>query len=245
MIVIGSNEARHVVAAFAMQRIPYNIEPLITDAGDMGDFSNTVRDFYIERKVAWGASNENTDHFVNKDLWASMTDGRLLSQAARLHDNFTGYRGMIVEGDLEKFLRVNPGRRNFVESTLVILSVQFGIHLLFSTNVQMTARLVKWIDAKIGHPPPEPKQKLMKNVDKRVGSLMSLVKGLGEKRAIALLNEYGSVHEIAHQVAKSVAKKVDGVGRTLATNVIEGLNRGHVAEHTSGDEELPESMRVE
>jgi ERCC4-type nuclease len=131
------------------------------------------------------------------DFVASVMDGRMFRQAARL--SASQHRGIIILEGIAKDIANHGISREALQGALISVSVIFGIPLLRSLDAAETARLIvhtsKQVRAvqsgAIARKGRRPKAKHRVQLQ-----ILQELPGIGPTRAQALLDKYGSVEKV-------------------------------------------------
>ena len=154
------------------------------------------------------------------DLAASLVDGRLFPQVARLAHS--PYRSLIlIEGPAPAS---EPGvSRHSLEGALVSIAAIWRIPLLHSSDSQQSARMLRFIADQVR----SPQERMLRRFDrkpKRVGSrrlfLLQSLPGVGPALADRLLSRFGSIERVVTVDAATLAG-VRGIGPRKAARIRE------------------------
>lgn len=188
---------------------------VITARLQIGDFliDDSV---IIERKTA-------------ADFAASLLDGRLFSQAARIVQSPLR-PAYIIEGNAEdwKALKV---KRAALQGALISLMLTFDIPVLRSNDPQETARLLFYagqqlVRARTGEQVPTRQIKAKRRSTRQRRVLQSLP-GIGPDRAKRLLEHFGSVRACLAADAEALAA-INGIGPTTARRIVETVEEERI-----------------
>lgn len=190
---------------------------VIERLGDMTGVSTVVKridcgDYLLNNRIA-------VERKTVMDLVASIVDGRLFVQAARMADGRHAPL-LIVEGTI-----VDDGTmcmtRGAVQGAIASLALFFGIPCLRARNPQETANLLLYAAQQStrhnvrtvyrhGYRP--------KGVRKRQLFILQGLPGIGPRRAELLLDTLGSVQAV-FTAGEDALREVAGLGRTTATKI--------------------------
>ncbi len=153
------------------------------------------------------------------DFATSIVDGRLFKQMIRLAG--TSLKGILVlEGVGSDMQRIGV-QRQALQGALITVSLILGIPVLRSMHAEETARLIVYAARQmdlattegIGRPGYRPKTKR-----KRQLFILQGLPGVGAKRALDLLDRFGSVLGVISASASELAE-VQGVGPGTAAGI--------------------------
>ena len=204
MIYIDSHEKPYVFQAFDSAGIQYQKKELQYGGEQVGDFTDDK---------TWIAERKTADDFVS-----SVMSNRMIMQSVKLTSLFPGHRFLILKGNLTSaIMKTKPLNKNYIESVLVEVAATYHITVIPSDSVNHTARIVKQLDKFVNKLPDPAPMMVWMDKDPRI-SLLGNIPGIGEKKALALLNHFGSIAKI---VSASLAEimEVDGIGPKLGAKV--------------------------
>jgi len=175
-----------------------------------------IGDYLIPDEIA--IERKRIDDFVS-----SIFDGRLFNQAKKLVENYPK-PVMIVEGDLN-IARKITSRWSSVIGALISLSLDFNIPILYTSNTQETAELIKHIAIR-EHRRKEKRASVVINKKPRLAEthewqeyIVQSLPYVGPKLARRLLNHFGSVYRIFNATVSELAK-VEGLGEKRASEIV-------------------------
>ena len=153
------------------------------------------------------------------DLVGSLKDGRLFSQARRLaNSDLTS--AVILEGRGRDLIGCEM-RREAILGAVVSLAVVYGLAVLRSVDPVETAQVLAYAAGQLQrHRAEIPRRHGVRPKTKRRVQLRLLegLPGVGPKKAVALLERFGSVAAVFHADQEEL-ELVDGVGRRLADRI--------------------------
>jgi DNA excision repair protein ERCC-4 len=159
-----------------------------------------------------------------RDFLSSIISGRIFKQAYRIAQS--GKNSLIVlEGERSMSFSTSISRKA-IKGAIIHLIVFIGIPVIYTLNLQETAEILisilqqckrktlprkKYIQLRI------PGLRFNREQRQKLFILQNL-SGIGTKRALALLNSFGSIERIM-SASPDDLKKVQGVGKKLADNI--------------------------
>ncbi len=189
---------------------------------DVGDYIVSDR-IGIERKSA-------------NDFISSIVDGRLFDQAKRLCSSFEKPI-IIVEGSLQKALRLRNIHRNAVLGAYISLALDFGITVIQTRNEEESAEVIKRIALR----EYEKGRKV-----KAITSTGTKVKGrsirelqlqvlqcfpyIGPKIAQRILEVFGSIQRFCNASLSELAR-IEGLSESKASEIIQILRAQYTSTH--------------
>jgi ERCC4-type nuclease len=122
---------------FFKRNVPYKRAQLTFGGIQCGDYTNEDYDFLVERKKA-------------PDFVASVLDGRLFDQIAKMHDYYEGYREVIFIGDWDETIESvrkehGEGVAAFVESSQLRLQLM-GVQWFVACDEHDAAKRIIFLD---------------------------------------------------------------------------------------------------
>lgn len=197
MIIVDDRESKKV-----QQALRKYFPDLVVRRLDYGDVIDTEKDIAIERKG-------------DLDLSSSIMDKRLPNQAEGMQNAFS--HAYIIKVGTYENVRVNRYHKNmsinrFIGAETDCLCYN-GIPVLQCENLSQYARYVDSIFRKHGE--KKPRKVLQRKNKKKDDGKLSVLLGihlLGEKRARALLKQFGSIGEIC-KASETDLMSVHGIGR--------------------------------
>lgn len=151
------------------------------------------------------------------DFAASLIDGRLFSQAARLQQLAPGRAVMILEGDSRELAATGVSRKA-LQGALIALTVVFGIAVLRASDAGETARLICYAAGQLRRAAtgaiPRPGYRPRRLATRQLYLLQGLP-GVGPKRAALLLERFGSVAAVCNAGVNAL-QEVTGIGPETA-----------------------------
>lgn len=158
------------------------------------------------------------------DFAASLIDGRLFSQAARIVQSPLR-PAYIIEGSASdwKSLKVS---RPALQGALISLMLIFDIPVLRSTGPEETAKLLcyagqQWSRARSGGLMPH-RQIKAKRRSTRQRRILQALPGVGPDRAKRLLKHFGSVRACLSADAEALAE-IEGIGPATARSIVQAV----------------------
>jgi len=216
MYLVSATEPRK---AFFKQGIPSSVPE---------EFGCDLLAFVGEEKV--GAQIKT----IPEDFIASIEDGRLQKELSLMKQ--ISYPLLILEGQF-KFvgdeLVVNrrvtrftkEGIRNLLRSCLL----QFGVPYEYSENAHETVQIWESFLDYIGKPhhnslKTRPKAMQWGGIDEQLLFFIQGLPRIGYSRALALINNFGSIHAICNANVDDLAQ-VEGIGEKTARTIYEFIRR--------------------
>jgi len=181
---------------------------LVFNGIECGDYTNTGKDFLLERK-SWN------------DFITSVADGSLISQCIRMCENFRGPKYVAFEGDWEAM--VESITEKWIKSKVLSIPLRlahvYGIQFEKCADALELAELIKHLDHYASSLSKDEDDIYMglhisKTVDYRIRPLLTVPR-LGETAARNLIKQYGSLFKVIQACCtnpKAVAKGVERVG---------------------------------
>jgi len=167
------------------------------------------------------------------DLVASIKDGRLFLQAARLASS-TKMSLMILEGTTRNIQSIKM-KRESIQGALICLSLKYQIPIIRSTSPEETGKLLllAWTHMSnkeriIRYYPNRPGPFKRDNKRKQQLFILQGLPGIGPVRAELLLNKFGTIRVILMADITNL-KEITGIGKYTAQKIISILN-----ENTTG-----------
>ncbi len=202
-VLVDHSESRSVLLA-AMRR---------SGAFEIGMVNLTTGDYLIDNEVL-------IERKSAADFAASLLDGRLLPQVARLaHSTYRSL--LLIEGPTgETIPGVHP---HSLEGALVSIAAMWRLPVLHSSDADQSVRILRFLADQAR----EPHQRVLRRFDRKPKRLASrrlfLVQGLpgvGPALASRLLGHFGSVERLFTAAAATLAE-VRGVGAKKAARIRE------------------------
>jgi DNA excision repair protein ERCC-4 len=163
-----------------------------------------------------------------RDFALSLVDGRLFHQAHRLRG--TGWPcALIIEGNMADLAQVHV-RREALQGAIITLSLVFQIAVFRAITAAETARLLVYAGSQLqrescGHV-VKPKRRCSQRRRAQLFVLQSLP-GIGPKRAVALLDRFGSVKAVMNASSDELAA-VSGMGPGVIQKVQWAIGAGDI-----------------
>ncbi|WP_373506524.1 ERCC4 domain-containing protein [Thiocapsa sp.] len=153
------------------------------------------------------------------DLAASIKDGRLFAQAARLAS--AGPRGALILEGTGKDLTESRMPREAIQGTLVTLTLFFGLPLLRARDPEESARLMlfaarqqrSFARGAIPRHGKRPRGKM-----RLQSHILQGLPGIGPERAKRLIEHFGSIEAVMAADAEALAS-VPGIGDSIAKTI--------------------------
>ncbi|MEM4248153.1 MAG: ERCC4 domain-containing protein [Candidatus Nanoarchaeia archaeon] len=158
---------------------------------------------------------------TTNDFAISIIDGRLFKQAYRLVE-ITENPILIIEGESFQGLNVS---NNAIRGALICLAQTFRIPVLRTKDQKDTAWHINQLceqRERIGSNKGARKGYLPKKLETQKEYILRSLPGVGTKIAKILLDEFGSVKNLANAEEQEIAK-VPGIGKTKATKIYQIL----------------------
>ena len=170
-----------------------------------------IADFLVSDRCA-------IERKTDSDFLASIKDRRLFNQAQELASTFSRPI-MIIEGDVFMQSGFHP---NAIRGALIALSVDYGINILYTKDLNETAKTIYLIAKREQKDNKRNlmlrgKKKALTDQDKKTNLIESLP-NIGPNLAKKLLEKFGSISNLINASEKEIAK-VDGVGDKRASDI--------------------------
>jgi DNA excision repair protein ERCC-4 len=166
------------------------------------------------------------------DFAASLIDGRLFSQAARLVKQSLR-SACILEGTMEDWTRLGV-RREALQGALMSLSLIFDLPVFRSSGPEETARLLVYASRQFSRlsraEPAYLRVGKAKRLQTRRLRLLQSLPGVGPDRARGLLNHFGNVRTCLLATIDELLE-VPGVGQKTAEAIQEVMG-GHIVDRS-------------
>lgn len=185
MIIIDSKEVStqpKIIKAFKKLHISYRVMPL-----QVGDFTNVKGTFIVERKSL-------------NDLWSSIIDGRLDKQAKDMYEIYKKNRYVFVEVGAylhNSLVKKNPGYVYKKFGEIENWGCQVREYVSFEDLVYKIDSLDKYLGSERVI---RVVRKKMKSVPDNIRLLARGIDGVGEKRAVQMLEECGTPMKIFEDI---------------------------------------------
>src|SRR6201982_686385 len=180
-----------------------------------------VGDFVVSGQIVF--ERKRADDFA-----ASLIDGRLFSQAARLVKQPLR-SAIILEGNLEDWTRLG-GRREALQGALLTLSLIFDLPVVRSVDPRETARLLVYASRQFSRlhraEPAYTHVVKAKRLKTRRLRLLQSLPGVGPDRARGLLEHFGDIRACLLATVDQMIE-VPGVGQKTAEAICEVLGSKH------------------
>ena len=153
------------------------------------------------------------------DLCASLIDGRLFSQAAKM-SKLAGHPVIILEGSSKDADKSHVSRES-VQGALITLSVFFSIPVLRALDSEEIVRLIDYTVAQAGRFQKSSVLRHGYRPKRRKARQLYVLQGLpgiGRGRAEKLLETFGSIEEVVTADEDELAD-IDGIGKTTAKRI--------------------------
>lgn len=168
------------------------------------------------------------------DFGASLIDGRLFKQAARLARADAERVALILEGRGADLIQTGV-RREALQGALIAISVGLGIPVLRAVDADETARLIVYMARQLGRAAdgalPRPGRRPKRKRARQLYILQSLPR-VGPARARTLLDTYGGIEGVFAADEAELAA-LPGIGRCTA-KAIRWIARERGAEEERG-----------
>lgn len=191
MIVIDSKEAQKqpkVIEGFRKAKVKYRIMPL-----EVGDFTNDKQTFIAERK---GMS----------DFWNSMVDGRIDDQPIRMNEIYSKNRYMFIESGAFSYQSKTKHSTSWCYSKYGEIE-NWGVHVREYVNYIDLARKLNSLDIYLGTEKVVREKRIKyRGVPDNVKLVMG-VRGVGRKKAEAMLKECGTPFRVFNDIVNNRGSK--------------------------------------
>ena len=153
-----------------------------------------------------------------KDLMASVFDGRLYDQCARLKENFE-HPIVLVEGNVDEIEEITDNPLVFY-GALSRVALEFKIPIIPTPSASHTAKLLVALCSKKDGPkgPYLKKIKKSSNLETQQLSTLCSLPGIGEKFAVRMLEKFGTPLKVFSATTSELAK-VEGLGESRAKKI--------------------------
>ena len=153
-----------------------------------------------------------------KDLMASVFDGRLYDQCARLKENFE-HPIVLVEGNVDEIEEITDNPLVFY-GALSRVALEFKIPIIPTPSASHTAKLLVSMCSKKDGPkgPYLKKIKKSSNLETQQLSTLCSLPGIGEKFAVRMLEKFGTPLKV-FSATTSELSKVEGLGEARAKKI--------------------------
>ena len=153
-----------------------------------------------------------------KDLMASVFDGRLYDQCARLKENFE-HPIVLVEGNVDEIEEITDNPLVFY-GALSRVTLEFKIPIIPTPSASHTAKLLVALCSKKDGPkgPYLKKIKKSSNLETQQLSTLCSLPGIGEKFAVRMLEKFGTPLKVFSATTSELAK-VEGLGESRAKKI--------------------------
>ena len=153
-----------------------------------------------------------------KDLMASVFDGRLYDQCARLKENFE-HPIVLVEGNVDDIEEITENPLVFY-GALSRVTLEFKIPIIPTPSASHTAKLLVALCSKKDGPtgPYLKKIKKSSNLETQQLSTLCSLPGIGEKFAVRMLEKFGTPLKV-FSATTSELSKVEGLGESRAKKI--------------------------
>lgn len=146
------------------------------------------------------------------DFARSLVDGRLFHQVYRLRN--TGWPcALILEGQMADLVEVHV-RREAIQGAMITLALVHQVPVLRALDADETARLLVYVGRQLERDEVGPVIKKKRRCSQRRRAqllVLQAVPGIGPKRAVALLDRFGSVKAVLNASSEALAG-VPGMG---------------------------------
>lgn len=225
MIIEDSGEqtsSRHYVGnIFKKRKVVFKREEIRIDGVRVGDYVGQYTDDSGEMYYGWIVERKRTNDFLS-----SAKDGRLESQYEKMSKLCrSNGRFVIIEGDWYKLMKNNLSQVGLMMSMMLKAS-WYNVNVIKTKNEQETAAIIVALERyhkafenlNIKEHLPE----IKKNLDLRIRPLMC-VEGIGEKKAIAILEKFDSLEEIIDASKNNVPylTSIKGIGTKIVQKIKE------------------------
>lgn len=185
----------------------YEVEEKTLSVGDL-----IVEDLVIERKTV-------------KDFQISILDGRLFRQIYTMKHRYNRCLLLIEENaeETEDSVHINAA-----QGALIRITSSWQVPYLFSHGASQTAALIEQIAAQEGTALQASEHKTRwgykpRGEDRKRQYLLEGIRGVGPKRAKALLSHFGSIRNIFNASCQELAN-VEGIHESLAIYIAQFVN---------------------
>ena len=172
-----------------------------------------------------------------RDLMASVLDGRLFDQCARLRDHFER-PVLLMEGNVDEIESITENPMVFYGAVSSVL-LDYKIPVIPTPCATHTAKLLVSMCMRDGHPKGPYLKKIKKPADARAQQLSVLcsLPGVGEKFAARMLEKFGTPLKALNATAAEL-EKVEGLGKARAKKIRKALDSKPRARKASGQKTL-------
>jgi DNA excision repair protein ERCC-4 len=153
------------------------------------------------------------------DLAQSIVDGRLFHQVYRLRNS--GWPcAVIVEGRMADLVEVHV-RREAIQGAMITLALVHQVPVFRALDADETARLLVYVGRQLERDEVGPVLKRKRRCSQRRRAQLLVLQsmpGIGPKRAVSLLDRFGSVKAVVNASSEALAG-VPGMGLTVIHRV--------------------------
>ena len=157
------------------------------------------------------------------DLMASVFDGRLFDQCARLKEHFE-HPIVLLEGNVDEIEEITENPMSFYGALSTVV-LEFKIPVIPTPSALHTAKLLVSLCAKKDSPNGPYLKKIKKSPDleKQQLAVLCSLPGVGEKFGVRILEKFGTPLKAFSATAAELAK-VEGLGTARSKKIKKTLN---------------------
>ena len=179
-----------------------HVQEEVLDCGDI-----IIGRFLIERKTV-------------KDLFSSVSDGRLFRQLLGMKFNSGWFPILIIEGiPCVEMQEIAP---SFIRRMSLVAIAKFGVSVLRSENLNDTVSILKSLIAYAGSSKKQrPFNKIPKKpteLDKQQLFILASIPNIGSYKSESLIRHFGSIHGVFTASVEDLMK-VEGIGKVQAEHI--------------------------
>lgn len=158
-----------------------------------------------------------------RDLMASVFDGRLFDQCARLKEHFE-HPVVLMEGNVDEIEEITENPLIFYGALSTVV-LDFKIPVIPTPSAAHTAKLLVSMCSRKDSPkgPYLKKIKKSNDLEKQQLSVLCSLPGVGEKFAVRMLTKFGTPLKVFSATAAELAK-VEGLGESRAKKIKKTLD---------------------
>ncbi|MGY5147511.1 MAG: ERCC4 domain-containing protein [Candidatus Nitrosopumilus sp. bin_7KS] len=158
-----------------------------------------------------------------RDLMASVFDGRLFDQCARLKEHFE-HPVVLMEGNVDEIEEITENPLIFYGALSTVV-LDFKIPVIPTPSAAHTAKLLVSMCSRKDTPKGPYLKKIKKSSDleKQQLSVLCSLPGIGEKFAVRMLTKFGTPLKVFSATAAELAK-VEGLGDARAKKIKKTLD---------------------
>lgn len=172
----------------------------------------TLGDYFVDERLLF-------ERKTLPDFITSIKDGRLFHQAIKLASS--ELRSVIILEGTSSDISRSSMRREAMQGALITLTLILGIPILRSLNAAESAQLILYSARQVKSiaSKPLPRRGARPKGKKAVQlNIMEGLPGIGPKRALSLLNKFGSIEAVLTADLEEL-RAIEGIGKRLAESI--------------------------